>query len=496
MSSPRSGAERAIALWSPKRAPALKPAAAKPKKPAPAFPAPPPSRLRLEPAIAGKALAAADWAILTAAAQLAFGWAEGGSLVSAPLAAVLPLAAAFLAVKAGFWLTASYDPRALRGRAEGALGGAAIGAILAIGVNMVTGAEARMAAACAVVAPAAALAIGVVHLVVSAWLRRLRGIGALAETLALAGADESAALAIARSEAAGLVRLAAVATDRRPRGEAALIGVPVSGDLKDLLAWPDLKDIDRIVVSLDDSENARNEARRTRFAAAPAPVDYLVAFHNGARRFGERIVWARSHAPDASRIVVKRGLDMLISALALMALAPLFALIWAGVRLESRGPAFVRERARGPDGRSVWLWGFRTHFIDADPAFAAGEGPANDPGGVTFIGRLLNATGVSQWPRLVNVLRGTASLVGPAPEPPGAPRDRLAIRAVKAEFAQRHRLACGLTGWAQIHRRRGDASDDLRRDLEYVAHASVWLDAWIIAAAVTRGAAKTVGLLR
>ena len=107
---------------------------------------------------------------------------------------------------------------------------------------------------------------------------------------------------------------------------------------------------------------------------------------------------------------------------------------------------------------------------------------ANDPR-VTGVGRLLRATSIDELPQLLNVLRGDMSLVGPRPHAlahDGKYSDLI------GEYAFRHHVKPGITGWAQVNGLRGETAELVLMkkrvdfDLWYIDHWSVWLDLWII----------------
>lgn len=114
--------------------------------------------------------------------------------------------------------------------------------------------------------------------------------------------------------------------------------------------------------------------------------------------------------------VSKRIFDLLVSALGLIILSPIFALIALLIRLTSPGPVFYRARRVGQGGREFTLYKFRSMVADADRR-GPGITAAGDPR-VTSIGRVLRRTKLDELPQLWNVLRGDMSLVGPRPEDP------------------------------------------------------------------------------
>jgi lipopolysaccharide/colanic/teichoic acid biosynthesis glycosyltransferase len=192
---------------------------------------------------------------------------------------------------------------------------------------------------------------------------------------------------------------------------------------------------------------------------------------------------------SAAALRVKRAIDVALSALLLVLVLPLFAVIAVAIRLDSQGPIFFsqvrigqnRRRRRGafPEpqerrrregfGREFSILKFRTMHADA-PRYARKPFDGSDPR-VTRVGRFLRRTCVDELPQLINVLRGEMSLVGPRPEMPFVVR--------KYDETQRRRLDAvpGITGLWQLNARRDRAiHEELSWDLCYTENWSLWLD--------------------
>lgn len=177
---------------------------------------------------------------------------------------------------------------------------------------------------------------------------------------------------------------------------------------------------------------------------------------------------------------VKRWLDVAISLVALLLLAPLLGLVALWVRLDSPGPVLFRQSRLGRDGVPFELFKFRSMVVreSVDQYREAVLEAGRDPR-ITRAGRWLRASSLDELPQLWNVLRGDMSLVGPRPLLP----EQLA--AVPAHFRQRLQVLPGLTGLAQVRGRRGlDWPDQLAADCEYVDLLGLWRDLVILVATV------------
>jgi lipopolysaccharide/colanic/teichoic acid biosynthesis glycosyltransferase len=182
--------------------------------------------------------------------------------------------------------------------------------------------------------------------------------------------------------------------------------------------------------------------------------------------------------------VVRRGLDIVVSSLALLVSAPVLALAAVAIRCESPGAVIYRQRRIGLDGRPFEVLKLRTMVHGAEhvgPGLAINENDSR----ITRVGAFLRRTSLDELPNLVNVLRGEMSLVGPRPTLP--------VQVEQYTERQLGRLALrpGITGWAQVNGRASlPWSERIELDLYYIEHRSLALDLkilWRTAALVLAG---------
>jgi len=169
---------------------------------------------------------------------------------------------------------------------------------------------------------------------------------------------------------------------------------------------------------------------------------------------------------------MKRVIDIAASAVLLLLLSPIFALVALGVWLDLGSPVLFRQDRPGLRGRAFKLYKFRT----MRGAHAGEPTTDGDAQRLTRFGACLRSTSLDEIPELWNVLRGDMSLVGPRP---------LLMRYLSLyspEQMRRHDVRPGLTGWAQINGRNAVSWEEkFELDLWYVDHASVLLDMKILA---------------
>lgn len=168
---------------------------------------------------------------------------------------------------------------------------------------------------------------------------------------------------------------------------------------------------------------------------------------------------------------MKRCFDMLVSMMALLALAlPLLVLIWL-VRRRLGSPVFFRQVRPGLHGKPFEMVKFRTMTSERGP-----DGQLlPDAVRLTPFGRFLRATSLDELPELWNVLNGDMSLVGPRP----LLMEYLPL--YTPEQARRHEVRPGITGWAQVNGRNAISWEDkFQLDVWYVDHRNLWLDIKIL----------------
>jgi exopolysaccharide biosynthesis polyprenyl glycosylphosphotransferase len=175
---------------------------------------------------------------------------------------------------------------------------------------------------------------------------------------------------------------------------------------------------------------------------------------------------------------VKRGVDVLVAALALPLLSPLLVLLAVAVRMETGPGVLFRQERVGVDGTRFRLYKFRS-ITPTSEAESATTWSVRGDARMGPVGRFVRRTSLDELPQLLNVLRREMSLVGPRPERPhfvDAFHDR------HQHYPARHRVPCGLTGLAQVNGLRGDTSiaERARFDNYYIENWSLWLDAKIL----------------
>lgn len=183
--------------------------------------------------------------------------------------------------------------------------------------------------------------------------------------------------------------------------------------------------------------------------------------------------------------VVKRAVDVVVSSLGLLLLSPLLLVVAGLIKLTSRGPVFYHQERMGLDGRRFDMIKFRTMVCDAEKDTGPVMCRPDDPR-ITKTGRFLRKFSLDELPQLINVFRGEMSLIGPRPERPEFVKQ---FAGKIPNYMLRHKVKCGITGWAQVHGLRQDTAIEkrLEYDFYYIQNWSLGLDLRIVWMTLRKG---------
>jgi exopolysaccharide biosynthesis polyprenyl glycosylphosphotransferase len=269
------------------------------------------------------------------------------------------------------------------------------------------------------------------------------------------------------------------------------VDLPVLGDIHDLPAVLAETRVDELIVTdsdfserelLEIVDHAHREGVNVQIA--PKATELLTQRAQFVPGQGVPLFELRPPAFSGADWAVKRGFDLAVSSFVLLAGLPLWLVIAAAVKLNSRGPVLYRDVRIGLGEREFGMLKFRTMRADAAgrqaelEASNEADGPLfkirEDPR-VTPVGALLRRFSLDEIPQLWNVLRGEMSLVGPRPLPL---RD---YDLLEAWHRKRYLVLPGVTGLWQISGRSSLGFDDLvRLDFYYLENWSIWLDITVL----------------
>jgi Undecaprenyl-phosphate glucose phosphotransferase len=262
----------------------------------------------------------------------------------------------------------------------------------------------------------------------------------------------------------------------------------ILASLDDALVVTRERNAEEIVLALNWNDTRSIELIRDRLRSSPLPVQLLpdrkVRYLTDHPAFSVSRSMAieiqRSPLTDLERWA-KRALDVTGALSLLLLLAPAMLVTALLIKLDSPGPVLFRQCRGGFNAKRFQIFKFRTMTVMEDGA-AVSQAKQNDPR-VTRFGRILRASSIDELPQLFNVLLGDMSLVGPRPH--ALAHDDEYSRVI-AEYAYRHHVKPGITGWAQIHGARGETAqieamkERLNLDLWYIGNWRLWLDVVIL----------------
>ena len=186
--------------------------------------------------------------------------------------------------------------------------------------------------------------------------------------------------------------------------------------------------------------------------------------------------------PQPEYLFIKRLLDIVISAVALVVLSPIFLITAIVIKATDHGPVFYKQIRLTKDGKEFGILKFRSMRVDAEKDGVARLSSDDHDDRITPVGKVIRACRIDELPQLLNILRGELSIVGPRPE-----RPEIAAQYCEEmpEFSLRLQAKAGLTGYAQIYGKYNTTPyDKLVMDLMYIAHPSIVEDLKIMFATV------------
>ncbi len=267
----------------------------------------------------------------------------------------------------------------------------------------------------------------------------------------------------------------------------AAVGLPRLGKWNELRHVIGQHAVEEVIIAVDSGEHEHIsrimnelEGSGVRIKIIPDMYDILSGSVKMTSIFGAPLIEVNPQIMPAWQFSLKRAMDIGVSGLALLVLAPFYLALAIGVKLSSQGPIFFRQERIGKHGRPFNIVKFRSMYADAEP-----NGPqlssATDPR-ITPIGRWMRRTRMDELPQFWNVLKGDMSLVGPRPE-----RQHFiqAITEVAPHYRHLHKVRPGITSWGQVKFGYAENVEQMVRrlkyDILYIENMSMAVDLKIMA---------------
>lgn len=204
----------------------------------------------------------------------------------------------------------------------------------------------------------------------------------------------------------------------------------------------------------------------------PKISDVIIGGASNINLFDTPLLLVRGTGLSIGQKFLKRTLDIILSALALVALSPVFLVVSILIRSDDGGSILFRQKRVTRDGKLFTIYKFRSMREDAEKDGA--QFTIDDDPRITKVGRGLRRSRLDELPQLINILKGDMSIVGPRPE---RIENYEMYENEIPEFKYRTKVKAGLTGYAQVYGKYNTtAYDKLRLDLMYIENYSIILD--------------------
>ena len=333
---------------------------------------------------------------------------------------------------------------------------------------------------------AAAIALRLTFALGGSQLRRLRLLGDSAVIVGTAAEAEACAAMLARQSPdvtiTGYFSVEGVAESRtRPAA------LPLLGQLPEIAQALQQGRVDQVVAALPVGNAERLPLLERYLLCLPTHVSLGLMSGGGREAGGPSLVPLRSRRLDGWGWVYKDVQDRVLACLGILAVSPAMLAIAIAIRLSSPGKIFFRQIRRGYGGEDFEILKFRTmHAGVSDAPPEALRLTERDDPRIFWFGKFLRKTSLDELPQLFNVLLGDMWLVGPRPHPPFARAAGRLYADVVENYAARHWVKPGITGWAQVNGWRGptETAEQIEQrvthDLHYIDNWSPGLDLRIL----------------
>ena len=309
---------------------------------------------------------------------------------------------------------------------------------------------------------------------------RLKSAGVAREKVLVVGGGETLQVilnAIERMPGLGYEVVGVVAAG--PTNGHKMLSASLVGSVDELPALIKRLGVDEVIIGIHDASNDYMveiinlaQGEKVGVKVFPNLFQFMTGEMTIADLGGLPLLTVRDIALQGWKLTVKRIVDVIFSAMLLIAFSPLMVIIAILIKLESNGPLFFTQVRMGLDAKPFRMIKFRSMRKDAE--VHATWTTQNDPR-VTRIGRFIRKTSLDELPQFINVLLGEMSIVGPRPEQPQYVQE---FQKYIPRYMDRHREKAGMTGWAQVNGLRGDTSifERTKYDLWYIENWSLTLD--------------------
>ncbi len=258
------------------------------------------------------------------------------------------------------------------------------------------------------------------------------------------------------------------------------------GSYSDIVQLVQKMNIETVLVTIPSSQHDRLlelmkacEGENVEFLMAPDFLEVITSSVRVQEIDGVPFLKIKSIPMNIWNRILKRGFDVAFASFIMIISSPLFVILSLLVKFTSKGPIFYKQERLSITGKKFEMVKFRSMVADAEKNTGAVYVTKGDLR-YTSVGKFLRKYSLDELPQFINVLKGDMSIVGPRPE------REFFINLFKGKipkYLERHRVKCGITGWAQVNGLRGSDSSLEKRieyDIYYIEHWSIIFDLKII----------------
>jgi Undecaprenyl-phosphate glucose phosphotransferase len=327
-------------------------------------------------------------------------------------------------------------------------------------------------------------------------IKSLVGRGHLIRNIAVVGGGKQGEYFVRKlkENAYPWIRLVGVYDDRSSRISSSIRkSIGVSGNTTKLINDARTGKVDDIVIALPSDHIERIQEIVDKLEVLPNNINLspnissMVFNQTNHRDYGGmQLLNLRSRPMEGWRQFVKFMEDRIIALLIFLMILPVMAIIAILIKLDSPGPILFTQNRYGFNNKLIKVYKFRSMYSDQSDSNAEKLVTRNDSR-ITRLGAFLRRSSLDELPQFLNVLRGEMSIVGPRPHALKASAAGRLYDDIVDDYAKRHRVKPGITGWAQINGWRGETDTEekiqkrVEYDLEYIENWSLILDLKIIA---------------
>lgn len=338
-------------------------------------------------------------------------------------------------------------------------------------------------------------ALLLIRLSTGQWIRTLAEKGSLSRNIVIIGTGDQAERLLKKLHDGAFpwINVVGVFHDDENYSGYSIAGFRVMGNIEDLIGFARNHNVDDLVIAMPWASESYMHGLIQRLALLPNHISLspdLAGLSIGGR-------YNATYSPDIPMLtvinrpidgwhsVVKFLEDKILGNIILFLISPIMIVIAIAIKLDSSGPVFFKQKRYGFNNQLIEVYKFRSMYTDQADADAAKLATRNDPR-VTPVGRFLRKTSLDELPQFINVVKGDMSIVGPRPHALKASAAGRLYDEIVSDYAKRHRVKPGITGWAQINGWRGETDTEekiLKRveyDLSYVENWSLAFDLKII----------------